>query len=104
MENTFIRTVPMVNAFNRRVSVALSAGPGELLEEDEQKRIDALIEDVEQSRPLGSERPLENPLIFGNYQVAYVSTRKAPRQEGQRELLKLARCITSIMHAAHAGC
>lgn len=63
-----------------------NAAPGEILDEDEKDRIDALIEDVEESRPPGSERPLENPLIFGNFQVAYVSTRKAPKQEGQREI------------------
>ena len=29
-------------------------------------------------------RPLLNPLIFGNYNVAYVSTAKAPKQDRQR--------------------
>jgi hypothetical protein len=30
-------------------------------------------------------RPLDNPLIFGNYSVVYVSTKNAPKQDGQRE-------------------
>ena len=30
-------------------------------------------------------RPLENPLVFGNYNVAYVSVRAAPGQNSQRE-------------------
>lgn len=80
----------------------MSAAPGATLDEDEQLRLDALIEDIEESRPPGSERPLENPLIFGNYQVAYVSTRKAPRQEGQRELHKLAQCIKLTLRASAA--
>lgn len=57
--------------------------PGEMLNDDEKERLDALIEDVEESKPPGSQRPLDNPQIFGNWQVAYTSTRKAPRQEGQ---------------------
>lgn len=61
-----------------------SAEAGELVDEEEQEKLDALIDDVEQSPPPGSSRPIENPLIFGNYQVSYVSTRRAPRQEGQR--------------------
>lgn len=71
---------------------AYTAAPGEVLDEAENDRLDALIEDVEQSRPPGSERPLENLLIFGNFQVAYVSTRKAPKQGGQREFKAQSYC------------
>ena len=34
-------------------------------------------------------RPLENELIWGNYNVSYVSTQQAPNQNGQRE----CRCL-----------
>lgn len=32
-----------------------------------------------------SPRPLDNPLIFGNFNVAFSSTQRAPNQSGQRE-------------------
>jgi hypothetical protein len=45
-------------------------------------QIDALIEAVEND-PIT--RPLENPAIFDNWQVSYVSTAQATKQKGQRE-------------------
>ena len=92
------------------------ADAGEVVDEEEQERLDALIDEVEQSPPPGSSRPLENPLIFGNYQVSYVSTRRAPRQEGQRTSSKptcnlevavlkrwLALLLTSHYHCVDDG-
>lgn len=31
-------------------------------------------------------RPLDNPLIFGNFNVAFSSTQRTSEQNGQREL------------------
>lgn len=76
----------------------LDAAPGEMLDDDEKERLDALIEDVEESKPPGSQRPLDDPQIFGNWQVAYTSTRKAPRQDGQREHLGHLTLCCAIRH------
>lgn len=45
-------------------------------------------------------RPLENELIWGNYNVSYVSTQQAPNQKGQREPIPHghARCTISSVH------
>ena len=45
-------------------------------------QVDTLIEEIEQ-QPVS--RPLEDKRIFGDWRVTYVSTKRAPRQEGQRE-------------------
>lgn len=45
-------------------------------------QLDNLIEQIEQ-QPVS--RPLEDEALFDDWQVTYVSTAKAPRQEGQRE-------------------
>jgi hypothetical protein len=79
------------------------ADAGELVPEDKQEQLDALIDDVERSPPPGSSRPIENPLIFGNYQVSYVSTRRAPRQEGQRTSSEPIRNLEVCMTSWNAG-
>ena len=63
-----------------------STDSGEALEEEEQARIDQLLEKLEFTGNEQQPRPLENPLLFGNFNVAYVSTRQAPGQDGKREL------------------
>lgn len=63
-----------------------SADSGEALEEEEQAHIDQLLEKLESTGKEQQPRPLENPLLFGNFNVAYVSTRQAPGQDGKREL------------------
>lgn len=64
-----------------------TADGGEALSEDEQARVDALLEELEEAGRQQQPRPLDNPLLFGNCSVAYVSTRQAPRQDGKRERL-----------------
>ncbi|CAL8468643.1 g8183 [Coccomyxa elongata] len=51
--------------------------------EDLQKEVDNLLRKLEDLGQAQVPRPLENPLIFGDYEVAYVSTRSAPKQDGQ---------------------
>ncbi|BDA43379.1 probable plastid-lipid-associated protein 8, chloroplastic [Coccomyxa sp. Obi] len=51
--------------------------------EDLQNEVENLLEKLEDLGQAQVPRPLENPLIFGNYDVAYVSTRGAPKQDGQ---------------------
>ena len=51
---------------------------------DEQKdEVDSLLDELAEAGR-GS-RPLKDPRLFGNYVVAYTSTRRAPNERGQRE-------------------
>lgn len=52
-------------------------------------QVDDLIEQIEQ-HPVS--RPLEDESIFDDWQVTYVSTARAPRQEGQRDHLPRPPC------------
>ncbi|KAK9829022.1 hypothetical protein WJX72_003469 [[Myrmecia] bisecta] len=49
---------------------------GEKLKDAEQQEVNNLLDRLEQIGRGQTPRPLENPIIFGNYNVAYVSTRK----------------------------
>ena len=78
-----------------------TADGGEALNEDEQARVDALLEELEEAGRQQQPRPLDNPLLFANCSVAYVSTRQAPRQDGKRERSPQPAGLL-CMHGCHA--
>jgi hypothetical protein len=49
------------------------------------QEVDALLDQLEQVGAGQQPRPLQNPLLWGNYNVAYTSTARAPSERGQRE-------------------
>lgn len=63
-------------------------------------QVDDLIEQIEQ-HPVS--RPLEDESIFDDWQVIYVSTARAPRQEGQRDHLPRPPCHLSFLPHALGG-
>ena len=61
----------------------------------EQKReVDALISQLEAAGRSQQRRPMQNPLLFGNYNVAYTSS--GDDQRGQRES---STALNSCRHA-----
>lgn len=67
-------------AANRLYHLVRDLEPGQDPQATIKTEIDDLIEVVEND-PIG--RPLEDPTIFDNWQVSYVSTARATKQEGQ---------------------
>jgi hypothetical protein len=54
----------------------------------QREQVDALLEELEQRGRTQQPRPLDaNPLLWGNYEVAYTSTSKTQGERGQRALL-----------------
>jgi hypothetical protein len=49
------------------------------------QQVDALLDKLEQVGAGQQPRPLQNSLLWGNYNVAYTSTARAPSERGQRE-------------------
>lgn len=47
---------------------------------EKRKTVDALLEELEEIGKTQTPRPLDNPLLFGNYEVSYVSTGR--KQDG----------------------
>ncbi|KAK9816411.1 hypothetical protein WJX74_010715 [Apatococcus lobatus] len=56
---------------------------GEELSQAKRQTIDSLILQLQAIGEQQQPRPLENELIWGNYNVSYVSTQQAPNQKGQ---------------------
>lgn len=53
------------------------------MSEAESAEVDGLLDDLERVGAEQQPRPLQNPLLFGNYNVAYTSTRRTPSEQGQ---------------------
>ncbi|DBB12808.1 TPA: hypothetical protein ACH3X3_005573 [Trebouxia sp. C0006] len=53
------------------------------LHEEEEATVNKLINQLETVGKQQEPRPLDNPLIFGNFGVAFSSTQQAPKQSGQ---------------------
>lgn len=68
------------NAADELYDLVKHLEPGQEPDDATKSQIDALIEAVEND-PIT--RPLENPAIFDNWQVSYVSTAQATKQKGQ---------------------
>lgn len=53
-------------------------------------QVDAQLQQLEFVGQQQQPRPLDNPLLYGNYNVAYTSTSRAQGERGQRKLSGLA--------------
>lgn len=51
---------------------------------EQRAEVDQLLDQLEAIGSTQQPRPLDNPLLFGNYNVAYTSTARAPTERGQR--------------------
>lgn len=63
-----------------------SADGGIELAQQQREQVDSLLEQLESLGSQQQPRPLDNPLLYGNYNVAYTSTSRAQSERGQREL------------------
>lgn len=62
-----------------------SADGGVTMTAEQRIEVDALLDQLETIGSAQQPRPLDNPLLFGNYNVAYTSTARAPTERSQRE-------------------
>lgn len=51
---------------------------------DTRREVDDLLDELERRGLEQQPRPIQNPLLWGNYNVAYTSTSRATEQRGQR--------------------
>lgn len=52
---------------------------------EQRAEVDSLLDQLEQIGNIQQPRPLDNPLLFGHYNVAYTSSSRAQAEQGQRE-------------------
>lgn len=64
----------------------LAADGGTSLSTEKQAAINDKLGQLEELGKQQQPRPLDNPDIFGNFNVAYTSTQRAKEQNGQRKL------------------
>ena len=57
------------------------------MSQQDQSSVNDCLEELERRGQTQDPRPLDNSDIFGDYNVAYTSTQRAPRQSGQRECI-----------------
>jgi hypothetical protein len=71
---------------------------------EQKQEVDALISQLETAGRSQQPRPLQNPLLFGNYNVAYTSS--GDDQRGQRECSRgaAAETQTHLVIKPGAGC
>ena len=55
------------------------------MKDEDREAVDSCLERLELLGSRQQPRPLANPLLWGNYDVAYTSTGRAPSQRGQRK-------------------
>lgn len=67
----------------------------------QREEVDKLLDQLEAIGSTQQPRPLENPLLFGNYDVAYTSTARAPTERGQREF---SVCLVSWWQPSSIAC
>lgn len=67
------------------------ADGGIKIQQQQRREADSLISQLEQIGRTQQPPPLSNPLLFGNYNVAYTSS--GDDQRGQRELLQHLGCV-----------
>ena len=65
----------------------LAADGGISMSQQQREQVDGLLEQLESAGTQQQPRPLDNPLLYGNYDVAYTSTSRAQSERGQRECL-----------------
>lgn len=55
------------------------------MSQQQKEVVDATLEQLEAVGSQQQPRPLDNPSLYGNYNVAYTSTSRAQSEQGQRE-------------------
>lgn len=55
------------------------------MSQQQKEAVDATLEQLEAVGSQQQPRPLDNPSLYGNYNVAYTSTSRAQSERGQRE-------------------
>lgn len=63
------------------------------MSQSQQSKVNDCLEELERRGKNQIPRPLDDPNIFGNYNVAYTSTQRAATQSGQRTLQACPYCI-----------
>ena len=63
-------------------------GLSKRLNAGQQAAVNKLLLELEEKGRQQSPRPLDNALIFGNWNVAYTSVQNASKQQGEREYFK----------------
>lgn len=63
---------------------------------EQRDQVDGLLDQLAAIGSRQQPRPLDNPLLWGNYEVAYTSTQQAPSERGQREHLVLPGCAAVL--------
>lgn len=76
--------------------MCMLADGGISLQPEQKREVDALISQLEAAGRSQQPRPMQNPLLFGNYNVAYTSS--GDDQRGQRER---STALSSCRHAEH---
>jgi hypothetical protein len=81
----------------------MSADGGISMQPEQKREVDALIQQLEEAGRSQRPRPLQNPLLFGNYNVAYTSS--GEDQRGQRECSSaLSSCLFGYTWQQRACC
>lgn len=55
------------------------------MSQQQRQQVDSLLAQLGAAGRQQQPRPLDNPLLYGNYNVAYTSTLNAPSERGQRK-------------------
>lgn len=55
------------------------------MQQQQRQQVDSLLEQLESMGSQQQPRPLDNPLLYGHYNVAYTSSSRAQSERGQRE-------------------
>lgn len=66
-------------------SLVVHADGGINMSQQQREQVDSLLEQLESVGSQQQPRPLDNSLLYGNYNVAYTSTSRAQSERGQRE-------------------
>ncbi len=59
------------------------------------REVDDLLDELERRGLEQQPRPMQNPLLWGNYNVAYTSTTRATEQRGQRTHTLQLKCFVA---------
>lgn len=95
LENFSGTQFDLVNSLRNQILSRYTRSPcdadgGSALSKQEQSEVNDLLLELEGPGKAQQPRPLKNPDIFGNYNVAFSSTQRAPKQEGQRKITTIS--------------
>jgi hypothetical protein len=63
----------------------------------QREQVDSLLEQLDSVGSQQQPRPLDNPLLYGNYNVAYTSTSRAQSERGQRMSVALHSFVLHLL-------